>query len=127
MMASAARFRRPRFFVALGICGMLLGLGVFLVLLGELSVLRAVGVALIIGARTLPVLYSVKFRARAEFKKTASSEDVRSSQRAVINGVTKARQGLSTSLNRQDRALRSEERRVGKECKSHQSKHPSMR
>src|SRR5699024_12724970 len=105
MMASATRLRRPRFFVALGICGMLLGLGVFLVLLGESSVLRAVGVALIIGAWVLPVLYAVKLRARAEFKKTASSEDVRRSQKAVINGVTKARQGLSTSLNRQDRAL----------------------
>ena len=112
MMASAARFRRPRFFVALGICGMLLGLGVFLVLLGGLSVLRAVGVALIIGAWTLPVLYAVKFRARAEFKKIASSEDVRSSQRAVINGVTKAHQGLSTSLNRQDRALQRIEERL---------------
>src|SRR5699024_735277 len=82
------------------------------VLLGESSVLRAVGVALIIGAWVLPVLYAVKLRARAEFKKTASSEDVRRSQKAVINGVTKARQGLSTSLNRQDRALQRIEERL---------------
>lgn len=105
MMTSAARSRRPGFPVVLGSCGVLLALGIILVLLTEPAALRAMGVTLIIGAWILPVLYAVKFRARAQFKKTASSEDVRTSQKAVVSTVTNARQGLYTSMNRQDRAL----------------------
>ena len=105
MMASSARFRRPGFPVVLGGCAVLLTLGIALALLAQPVALSVLGVAAIVGAWLLPVLYAVHFRARARFRKTATGEDVRTSQKALVSAVDKARQRFSTEQSRQDRAL----------------------
>lgn len=105
MMAPSARFRRPGFPVVLGGCAVLLTLGIALALLAQPVALRVLGVAAIVGAWLLPVLYAVHFRARARFRKTATGEDVRTSQKALVSAVDKARQRFSTEQSRQDRAL----------------------
>ena len=104
MMASSARFRRPGFPVVLGGCAVLLTLGIALALLAQPVALSVLGVAAIVGAWLLPVLYAVHFRARARFRKTATGEDVRTSQKALVSAVDKARQRFSTEQSRQDRS-----------------------
>ena len=105
MMAPSARFRRPGFPVVLAGCGVLLTLGIALALLAQPVALRALGVAAIVGAWLLPVVYAVHFRTRASLRKVATGEVVRSSQNAVIASIRQERQRLTTAQNRQDRAL----------------------
>lgn len=106
MMASSARSRRPGFSVVLGGCAVLLTLGIALALLAQPVALRALGVAAIVGAWILPVLYAVQFRARARFRKTASGEEVQRAQRAVLAAVKQTREQGSLADNRQDRTLK---------------------
>lgn len=105
MMALSVRFRRPGFPVVLGGCAVLLILGIALALLAQPVALRVLGVALIVGAWILPVLYAVQFRARARFRKTASGEEVRQAQRAVVAAVKQARDQSSLTNNRHGRTL----------------------
>lgn len=105
MMALSVRFRRPGFPVVLGGCAVLLILGIALALLAQPVALRVLGVAAIVGAWILPVVYAVHFRTRASFRKTATGDMVRSSQKAVIASIKQERQSLATAQNRQDRTL----------------------
>lgn len=97
--------RRHGFSLVLGACVVALVVGLALVLLTDAALNLALGVALITGAWIPPVLYAVRYRTRAQFRPTASADDVRKAQKATVSSVENTRKALTTSQARQDRTL----------------------
>src|SRR5699024_355989 len=57
------------------------------------------------GAWFFPAFTAVRDRTKAQFRKTASGDEVRLGQKATIRSVDKTRQTITTGQNRQERTL----------------------
>src|SRR5699024_6580302 len=97
--------RRPIFTLLLAACALMLILGIALVLFTRSGLTQALGVALVTGAWFFPALTAVRYRTKAQFRKTASGDEVRLAQKATIRSVDKTRQTITTGQNRQERTL----------------------
>lgn len=102
----SGRSPRPVFPVVLATCVLMLVLGIALALLTDSPIALVIGVALIVGAWIVPALYAVRYRTRAQFRKTASAEDVRQAQHTVVASIKRAREQTARVDNRQERTLK---------------------
>lgn len=104
--------RRQGFPIALAVCMASIAIGLALVLLSDAALTLALGTVLIAGAWIVPVLYAVRYRSRAQFRKTASGDDVRQAQRSLAASIKQVREQTSMTGNRQDRTLKRLESRM---------------
>lgn len=103
---SSGRNIRPSFPHVLAGSALILGLGIALALLTDSALALVLGVTLIAGAWLVPAMYAVQYRTRAQFRKTASGEDVRLAQRTLGANIKQVREQMSRADNRQERALK---------------------
>lgn len=101
-----SRMPRPGFSRVLAASAVMLVLGITLALLTVSALALALGTVLIAGAWLVPAMYAVRYRTQAQFRKTASGEDVRLAQRTLVASIKQVREQTSRADNRQDRALK---------------------
>ena len=100
------RSPRPVFPLLLAACALILVLGIVLALLMDSALMMILGSALIVGAWIVPALFAVRYRTKAQFRKTASAEDVRRAQRTIAAGIKQVQQQMSRTDNRHARTLK---------------------
>ena len=120
--------RRQGFPIALVVCMASIAIGLALVLLSDAALTLALGTVLIAGAWIVPVVYAVRYRSRAQFRKTASGDDIRQAQRSLAASIKQVREETSRSGNRQDRTLKRLEGSIRRlEVKATEGDAPSLR
>lgn len=125
---ASGRPPRPVFPLILALSALMLVVGIALALLTNSPLTLVLGVALIAGAWLVPALYAVRYRTRAQFRKTASGEDVRQAQRTIVASVKQAREQTSRADGRHERTLKRLESSVRRlEVMTGESDAPSLR
>src|SRR5699024_9894797 len=101
-----SRMPRPGFSLVLAASAVMLVLGITLALLTDSVLALALGTVLIAGAWLVPAMYAVRYRTQAQFRKTASGEDVRLAQRTLVASIKQVREQTSRADNRRTGARR---------------------